>query len=170
MIEGDDMEPNEKFIVLLRHGIAEPHGARTDDDARVLTETGNRRMKQIGRGLGKRFPKAEVIYSSPLIRCIETAEWVEKGYRSSIAVRTYDALTPDAGVDDLRALINESRERRIICVGHESNLSTAMLAMTGMTSDGTIELKKGGCYGLRLVSDGSVRLEWMLPPRVLRRG
>jgi phosphohistidine phosphatase len=163
------MEPNEKFIILLRHGIAEPHGTRADDDARVLTETGNRRMKQIGRGLAKRFPKAEVIYSSPLIRCIETAEWVEKGYDSSIVMKTYDALKPEAGIEDFLALIKGSEARRIICVGHESNLSTAMLTLTKMSSDGPIELKKGGCYGLRIFSDGSANLEWMLPPRVLRR-
>src|SRR6266550_2648621 len=147
MLEG------EKFVVLLRHGIAEPHGARPDDDARILTGTGNRRMKQIGRGLAKRFPKAEVIYSSPLIRCVETAEWVEKGYGSSIAMKTYDALKPEASIDDFRALIDGSEARRIICVGHEPNLSTAMLAFTKMHSDGTVELKKGGCYGVRLLSD-----------------
>jgi phosphohistidine phosphatase len=164
------MEPNEKFVVLLRHGIAEPHGARADDDARILTETGNRRMKQIGRGLAKRFPKAEVIYSSPLIRCVETAEWVEKGYRGSIKVKTYDALKPDGSVDDIRALIDGSEARRIICVGHETNLSMAMLSLTKMTSDGPIELKKGGCYGIRISAGGHATLEWMLPPRVLRRG
>ena len=125
--------------------------------------------QQIGRGLAKRFPKAEVIYSSPLIRCVETAEWVEKGYRGSIAVKTYDALKPDGGVDDIRALINSSEARRIICVGHEANLSTAMLALTKMSSDGPLELKKGGCYGIRMSSDGNATLEWMLPPRVLRR-
>ena len=163
------MDKSEKFVVLLRHGIAEPHGARADDDARVLTETGNRRMKQIGRGLAQRFPKAEVIYSSPLIRCVETAEWVEKGYGSSVVVKTYDALKPDAGVDEVRALISNSAARRIICVGHESNLSTAMLALSKMSSDGPIELKKGGCYGLRMFDDGNACLEWMLPPRVLRR-
>ena len=163
------MKDNEKFVVLLRHGIAEPHGARADDDARILTETGNHRMKQIGRGLAKRFPKADVIYSSPLIRCVETAEWVEKAYGSSIVVKTYSALAPDAGVDDLRALIDGSEARRIICVGHEPNLSTTMLAVTKMSSDGTIELKKGGCYGVRMFAGGDAQLEWMLPPRVLRR-
>jgi len=163
------MKDNEKFVVLLRHGIAEPHGARADDDARILTETGNRRMKQIGRGLAKRFPKADVIYSSPLIRCVETAEWVEKAYGSSIAVKTYSALAPDAGVDDFRALIDGSEARRIICVGHEPNLSTTMLGVTKMSSDGVIELKKGGCYGIRMFGDGVAQLEWMLPPRVLRR-
>jgi phosphohistidine phosphatase SixA len=163
------MNAEEKFIVLLRHGIAEPHGARADDDARILTETGNRRMKQIGRGLAKLFPKAEAIYSSLLIRCVETAEWVEKGYGSSINVKTFDALKPDGTVDGVRALIDGSEARRIICVGHEPNLSTTMLAVTKMSSDGAIELKKGGCYGIRMFADGTAQLEWMLPPRVLRR-
>jgi phosphohistidine phosphatase len=163
------MNVDEKFIVLLRHGIAEPHGARADDDARILTKTGNRRMKQIGRGLAKRFPKADVIYSSPLIRCVETAEWVEKGYGSSITFKTSDALKPDATVDDFRALVDGSQARRIIFVGHEPNLTKMMLAMTKMRSEGEIELQKGGCYGIRISAGGAAQLEWMLPPRYLRR-
>lgn len=163
------MESQEKFIVLLRHGIAEPHGAREDDDARILTKTGNRRMKQIGRGLAKYFPKAEAIYSSPLIRCIETAEWVEKAYGSAVHMKTADALRPSADVEAFRALLKKIKAHHIIFAGHEPNLSTTMLAMTGLQSDGAIELKKGGCYGLRLASGGDAHLEWMLPPRVLRR-
>ena len=58
---------------------------------------------------------------------------------------------------------------RIICVGHEPNLSMTMRVLTMMSSEGGIELKKGGCYGLRLFKDGGARLEWLLPPRVLRR-
>lgn len=163
------MEPQEKFIVLLRHGIAEPHGAREDDDARILTDTGNRRMKQIGRGLAKYFPKAEAIYSSPLVRCIETAEWVEKAYGSAVHMKTTDALRPSANVEAFRALLKKIKAHHIIFVGHEPNLSTTMLAMAGLQSGNTIELKKGGCYGLRLSADGRAHLEWMLPPRVLRQ-
>jgi phosphohistidine phosphatase SixA len=163
------VEPQEKFIVLLRHGIAEPHGAREDDDARILTKTGNRRMKEIGRRLAKYFPKAEAIYSSPLIRCIETAEWVEKAYGSAVHMKTTDALKPSADVDAFRALLKKIKAHHIIFVGHEPNLSTTMLAMTSLHAGTAIELKKGGCYGLRLAADGSAHLDWLLPPRVLRR-
>lgn len=163
------MEPQDKFVVLLRHGIAEPHGTGEDDDARILTKTGNRRMKQIARGLAQYFPKAEVIHSSPLIRCIETAEWVEKAYGSAVVFRTTDALKPAADVEDFQTLIKGIKARYIICVGHEPNLSTTMLALTRMHSGREIALKKGGCYGLRLHADGSAHLDWMLPPRVLRK-
>ncbi len=163
------METGEKFIVLLRHGIAEPHGARENDDDRVLTATGERRMKQIGRGLARFFPKAEVVYTSPLLRCMQTAEWVVKAYRKPSIMRAAGALKPGAGVDAIRTLIMSSEARRVICVGHEPSLSTAMLAITNLSSDGAIELRKGGCYGLRLRADGSATLEWMLRPRVMRQ-
>jgi phosphohistidine phosphatase SixA len=126
-------------------------------------------MKQIGRGLAEIFPKAEAIYSSPLIRCIETAEWVEKAYGSGVHMKTTDALKPGADVDAFRALLKKIKARYIVFVGHEPNLSTSMLAMTGLQSGSAIELKEGGCYGLRLAADSGAHLDWMLPPRVLRR-
>jgi phosphohistidine phosphatase SixA len=162
------VEAQEKFIVLLRHGIAEPHGAREDDDARILTKTGNRRMKHIGRGLAEIFPKAEAIYSSALIRCIETAEWVEKAYGSAVHMKTTDALKPDATIDEFRTLLAGIKARHFICVGHEPHLSKTMRLMTKLQSGSAIELKKGGCYGVRIDADGTAHLEWMLPPRVLR--
>ena len=35
-------------------------------------------------------------------------------------------------------------------------------------SDDPLELKKGGCYGIR-ISGETAHLEWVLPPGVLRR-
>jgi len=163
------MQPNETFIVLLRHGIAEPHGARENDDERILTETGNRRMKQIARGLADFFPKVDIVYSSPLIRCVQTAEWVVKAYGGAEILRLSDALKPGGGTKGIRALITSSDARHIICVSHEPTLSSAMLDLTKMNSDGDIELRKGGCYGVRLFADGSAKLEFMLRPRILRR-
>jgi phosphohistidine phosphatase len=162
------MERDETFIVMLRHGIAEEHGTRANDDERELTETGHGRMEEIGRGLAELFPKAEIIYSSPLIRCVQTAEWVRKAYGADMVVRKTDALRPDASPAEFRSLIAASDARNLICVSHEPTLSSAMADLTGMT-DGTIELKKGGCYGVRFFGGGRATLEWLLPPRVMRR-
>ena len=156
---------SEKFIVLLRHGIAEPHGSRADDDARELTDTGRRRMKEIAEGLRAIFPKAETIHSSPLIRCTQTAEYVAKAYGWKLEVRLTEALRPGG---EAGAFIEQLSERRAICVGHEPGLSELMLAITRMHADRAIELKKGGCYGIRIAEDGAAQLEWMLPPRALR--
>ena len=160
------MEQNERFLILLRHGIAEPHGTRPDPE-RELTDEGHRRMKDIARGLQTLFPKAQAIVSSPLRRTMQTAEWVARAYRHKIAIETSDALAPDSDEAKFRALVASVEARRAIFVGHEPTLSAFMLALTGMS--GTIELKKGGCYGVRLSADGTAALEWMLPPRAMRR-
>lgn len=148
------------FLVLLRHGIAEDRDGSKPDEERELTAVGHKRMKQIARGLAELFPKAEAIVSSPLVRARQTAEWVARAY--DLPVEISDALTPDSHEARFRELVGNLSVKRAILVGHEPTLSAFTLALTGMT--GAIELKKGGCYGIR---DG--RLEWMLPPRVMRR-
>jgi len=148
------------FIVLLRHGIAEDRDGSKPDEERELTEVGHKRMKQIARGLAQLFPKAERIVSSPLVRARQTAEWVSKAY--DLPVEISEALAPDSDAARFRELVDGLSVERAILVGHEPTLSTFMLALTGMKGD--IELKKGGCYGIR-----DARLEWMLPPRAMRR-
>jgi phosphohistidine phosphatase len=154
-----------KFVVLLRHGIAEPKGSEPDE-TRALTDEGHKRMKQIGRGLHLIFPKAEAIISSPLTRAVETAAWVAKAFE--LATTTSDALRPEADPEAMRKLIDEVSAGRFILVGHEPSLTAGMLHLTKMQSEGPLELKKGGCYGLRFDDGGEAQLEWMLPPRVLR--
>ncbi len=160
------MEQEERFIVLLRHGIAEERAAGKPDEERELTADGHRRMKQIARGLARLLPKAEVIVSSPLVRARQTAECVARAYSRAIPLEGSPALAPDSNVDRFRELLAGVSARRAIFVGHEPTLSELMLALTGLS--GAIELKKGGCYGIRIDAGEAAHLEWMLPPRALR--
>jgi phosphohistidine phosphatase len=159
----------ERFIVLLRHGIAEEATPEKKDEDRSLTAEGHARMKLIARGLERTLPKVEAIYSSPLLRAVQTSLWVSKAYRSRVNINTVDALTPDASAKQFRALINGIEERRAIIVGHEPNLTDNLRTLTGLKESDAIELKKGGCYGIRLNADGTAVLEWLLPPRILRK-
>lgn len=159
----------DQFVVLLRHGIAEPRGGSKPDLERTLTKGGHARMKQIARGLAQVFPKAEAIYSSPALRCIQTALWVSKGYRGKLSPQTTDVLAHNGSPRELREFLGSLQERRVILVGHEPNLSTSLSELTRLNGPSSLELKKGGCYGVRLGQDGSSSLEWVLPPRLLRR-
>lgn len=165
----DDIQDRERFIVLLRHGIAEDPSPEKADDERGLTAEGHARMKQIARGLEQSFPRAGAIYSSPLLRATQTALWVSKAYRLRISVNTSEALTPAATTAQFLELIASIDERRTIVVGHEPNLSENLRALVGLGESRAIELKRGGCYGVRIRADGSAGLEWMLPPRILRK-
>jgi phosphohistidine phosphatase len=167
----DDEEEGQRdrFLVALRHGLAEDKTDTKSDEERSLTAEGHARMKMIGKGLEKSFPKAQIIYSSPLLRATQTALWVSKAYRSRIKVATTDALTPGAPTSAFREFIENINESRAIVVGHEPNLSDNVTRLVGLPGGNGIELKKGGCYGVRLRGDGTAALEWLLSPRILRK-
>ena len=150
-----------KFLVLLRHGIAEDAKEGQDDLDRQLTDKGRRRMESIAAGLARVFPEAEAIYSSPAIRAMQTAEPVAKAY--DLKIQKSDALAPGSPP---RRLVDEVKFDYAIFVGHEPTLSSLMLELTGLR--GNIELKKGGCYGIAFDGEDAA-LEWVLPPRALRR-
>ncbi len=164
----EEEEQRERFLILLRHGIAEEASAGKADEERALTSEGHAEMKQIARGLEEAFPKALAIYSSPLLRATQTALWVSKGYRSRLKLHTVGALRPAATTAEFRDFIDGIQERRAIIVGHEPNLSTIVMQLIGL-STGRVELQKGGCYGVRLRADGDAALEWLLSPRILRK-
>lgn len=166
--EEDDELP-ERFIVLLRHGIAEDPSEGKADADRTLTAEGHARMKQIARGLERAFPKAQVIYASPLVRANQTAMWVAKGYRSRVKVHTSEALSPGASPQQFAELLSSIKERRVIFVGHEPTMTRNVLALTDLAATRSLELDKGGCYGVRISSDGTAALDWLLSPRILRK-
>lgn len=167
--EDEEEGRRERFVVLLRHGIAEERTEAKADEDRSLTPEGHARMKQIARGLERAFPKAQVIYASPLLRAVQTALWVSKGYRSRVKVNTSDALIPGADPKEFIEFLASIKERRIIIVGHEPNLSDNLMELVGVTATRQFELKKGGCYGVRIYADGRALLEWLLSPRILRK-
>lgn len=166
----DDEEhgQRDRFLVLLRHGIAEERTDAKPDEERSLTAEGHGRMKQISKGLQEIFPKAQAIYSSPLLRAVQTALWVSKGYRSRIKVHTTEALSPGASAKEFMEFVDGLKERRVVLVGHEPTLTDNMMGLMKLKGSG-LELKKGGCYGIRILGEGGAVLEWLLSPRILRR-
>ena len=160
----------DRFVVLLRHGICEEATPEKPDEERALTPEGHARMKQIANGLERIFSRPQVIWSSPLLRATQTALWVAKAYRSRVRVEQTDVLRPGVGPEEFIRFLTETQteERRAILVGHEPSLSQNLMALLHAT-DRRFELKRGGCYGIRLHADGRIVLEWLLSPRVLRK-
>lgn len=159
--------PDERLIVLLRHGIAEDPSEEKRDEDRGLTAEGHARMKEIARGLERLLPKAQVIFTSPLLRAVQTALWVSKAYRSRVTVTTADVFSPGVKPKAMAEFLRGVEERRIIVIGHETSLSETCRVLTGLRG-GELALKKGGCYGVRMTGDEGA-LEWVLTPRALRK-
>ena len=157
------------LIVLLRHGIAEEKGGDKPDDERRLTREGNEKMKRVAKALAKMLPDADAIYSSPLVRAYETAEWVAKAYDGRLDISTPPALAPGHDPAEFRDLLR--RAGTFECAyftGHEPHLTTLMLALTSTETHSELSLKKGGCYGLEMDdATGTARLRFMLAPGLI---
>lgn len=157
-----------RFLVLFRHGLAEDHSATMSDGDRTLTTDGHAKTKRAARGLEEIFPEADTLFSSPLVRAMQTALWLTKAYGEKLKVQVTDALLPGADPRELAELLATQEGRNVIVVGHEPHLTNAMSHFIG-TASLRADLKKAGCVGIQLDTRGRGTLEWMLAPRMLRR-
>lgn len=158
-----------RFVVLFRHGPAEDHSADKADGDRSLTSDGHAKTKRAARGLHEIFPDADTLFSSPLLRAMQTALWLTKAYGDQLKIQVTDALLPAADPALLAELIASQPGRNVIVVGHEPHLGDAFAQLVGIKGSLRADLRKAGGIGIRLDESGSGTLEWMLAPRMLRR-
>jgi phosphohistidine phosphatase len=166
---------DEWELILLRHGIAEPHGSG-EDRLRALTPAGRERTRQICRRACQLGLKAPTLISSPLVRAHQTgAIAVETGLAAGL--RCSEALAPGADpwplLQDWLARGPEGGAGRLILVGHEPDLGLLACRLIGAPA-GAVALKKAGIamvawpQGTAVVSpEGQAQLRLLLTPRVL---
>jgi phosphohistidine phosphatase len=135
-------------ILLIRHGEAVEDPPGLGDAGRWLTKKGRKVTRKVARWLGKsRKRTPATIWTSPLVRALQTAEILaaETGYRGE--VRACSQLSPghDPG-DLLKLLAAEPIEGPIALVGHEPALSLIAHALLG--DAGFTGLKKNGVLAL----------------------
>jgi phosphohistidine phosphatase len=158
-------------LILFRHGIAVPRGTPDMEDAeRSLTPKGERRTRQVVRGLRPFLRGVERILTSPLPRALRTAEIVADVLKISSVLEVTDELLPEAEPREMRAFVEKRQERGVMLVGHNPNLSDLLASLvSGKPRGGPFELKKAGAASLRRGQDGTYNLDWLLPPKVARR-
>jgi phosphohistidine phosphatase len=119
-------------VFLLRHAEAAQETLAMRDPHRHLTPTGRRQARDIGDRLRWHDCTPTHIWSSPLVRAIQTAELVAAGLSSGVAVETLPALDPE---DDPRsvcaALAALAADAVVILVGHEPGLSAVGALLVG---------------------------------------
>jgi phosphohistidine phosphatase len=160
-------------LCILRHGIAVPHGTPgVADDDRPLTPEGEQRMKQIGRGLAAIELQVDRIITSPLPRARRTAEIVADKLDLTDRLECSDVLRAGTDATTIRDWLLDRTENRLMIVGHDPALSELVgLLLLGEIGKLPLELKKGGMAALSRSADSGPRfqLDWIAPPRLLRR-
>jgi phosphohistidine phosphatase len=159
-----------KRLYLLRHGIAVPHGApEYADDDRPLTPKGEKRVRQVARGLGRLGIKLDRIVTSPLPRATKTAEITAGVLGLAESLEVADELRADQTAESIRDWLESREEDRLMIVGHNPSFEELVGLLTTGTARSLGELKKGGIAAFVARPEGGFALEWIATPRLLRR-
>lgn len=157
-------------LFLLRHASAGTRRSNPSLDVkRPLDKEGKKHCLQLAQILNALDVQFDLVVSSPLKRCLQTASLVgtETGYESRI-LRS-NALAPEATLADFQKLMRDcSKSENLLLVGHNPNI-TAFLGSL-ISSNGAaprIRLRKGTLARLSL-NRGPAVLQALLDPRTIR--
>jgi phosphohistidine phosphatase len=160
-------------LYILRHGIAvNPGTPGIADDERPLTAKGEKRMRQIARGLRALDLEIDRIVASPLVRARATAEIVARELAMRNVVEVANILQTGSSAPAIKRWLRNRPEERLMIVGHNPTLSDLIsLLVIGSEQPLVCDLKKGGIAALTRASAAAelYQVAWIAPPRVFRR-
>ena len=142
----------------------------SDDDLRPLTDNGKKRFAEVVKKLAARGVTPEIIATSPLVRCVETAQLLaaESGKAEVIEL---EELRPGSDVDALlRWTARQARKhQQIAWVGHAPDVNRLTAVMIGQR-DSSIRFAKGAVAAVRfdgVPTLGGGELQWLVTAKVL---
>lgn len=158
------------ILYFLRHASAGEHLVNPKkDEKRALDKEGIEQCGYIGRAMAALDVQVDLIVSSPLKRCTQTASLVgnELGYEGKLQLEI--GLRPEAGLPDFRKMLEKyARQEALLVVGHNPNLSQFLGAtISDSGCEASLELKKGAIAKVEM-KRSSGTLQWCVTPKVLR--
>jgi phosphohistidine phosphatase len=140
-----------------------------DDRLRPLTPEGQKRFRKVVKELAKRGLMPEVIATSPLIRCTQTADILAELVPGEPAVSEIEALAPDSDPQAMIAWSAHHAGRNLAWVGHAPDVDNLAAALLGAGGD-SIRFAKGAVAAIdfdQQVAPGQGRLQWLVTAKVL---
>ena len=155
-------------LYLLRHGLAVPDGTEgLEDDDRPLTPEGERRVRQVGRGLRRLGVKLDTIATSPLPRASKTAEIIANCLEIPDRLEVVDLLRSGGDLAAIEGWLNGRSEPRLMIVGHNPSLSELLgRLLVGPDQPAFFELRKAGIAALRGEPGGRFQVDWIARPKL----
>lgn len=154
------------ILYFLRHGKAgEYRPDDPNDDARTLTDAGVSELRAAAPLWRRLNLRPDLVISSPLPRALQTAQLLVEGVGLSREPVADDRLRPGAAwVDMARAMTADRDARRVMFVGHEPDLSTAVELLTEARA---VRMRSGGVACVEfpgIPEPGAGELAWLLDP------
>jgi phosphohistidine phosphatase len=149
-------------LYFVRHGKAEA-GSGNDHD-RQLTPAGAARLETEARVIQKLGIRPQVIYSSPRVRALQTAQIIAQVLDAPVEVR--DEVNFDFNLSAVAALTADlSPEAEVMFVGHNPSMAQVVQGITGAN----VVLKTGSVARVDIDLPGRDlrgQLVWLLAPKV----
>ncbi|HET8777791.1 MAG TPA: histidine phosphatase family protein [Candidatus Limnocylindria bacterium] len=151
------------ILYFLRHGDAGAPAAGMADDKRELTDAGVSALRSAAPLWRRLNLRPDVVLTSPLARARQTADLFCEAIGGEPI--TDDGLRPGASWGDLaRAMAAHPDARRVLFVGHEPDLGTAIAELSGAAS---VRMRKGSLACLEFYGvpePGAGEIAWLLDP------
>lgn len=141
--------------------------AQTDHD-RWLTQSGRRTVADVGRRLADLNLRYTSIYTSPLVRAVQTAEILAETqtmFRGSLEVHSGLASETGSTAQALEPLERAGEDELIVMVTHMPKVGLLAAQLGQLTSAPSFRTASAALLRLE---DGKGRLEWMLDPENLQ--
>jgi len=157
-------------LYVARHAVAEDATGAIPDHARRLTPKGRKRFARMVRRLVSAGLEIDLVATSPLVRCLETAEILAAELPGRPRVEAVEPLAPAA---DWQALVEWTVQQdaaSVAWVGHAPCVGRLVAVSIGDGS-AAIRMDKGGIAAIGL-DDGPGQpgeLEWLVSPDLLGR-
>jgi len=141
-------------LYLVRHAEAIERSGTTPDASRHLTTKGRLAFRKIARRVRKAGITPAVIFTSPLLRAVQTAEILAERLKHEGQVVVARELSPGFDLQDLHSLLKRAGSPgEAAFVGHEPDLGLLAAALLAIPE--SFRLRKGAV--LALEADGSAR-------------
>jgi phosphohistidine phosphatase len=158
-------------LFIIRHAYAGQHGdpRYPDDSLRPLTPEGVKQFRKAVKKLVERGLEVDIVASSPLVRCRQTAEIVCASQEPKPELVELEALEPGS---DLAALIewsNGQPHERLAWVGHAPDVDRLTGALLGAPAY-AFSFRKGAIARIDFeaeIDSGAGELRYFLAPTEL---
>ncbi len=156
-------------LYLMRHANA---GVRREnpllDARRGLVKDGKEQCMLMARVLSALKVQVDVVVSSPLKRCLQTAQLVgtELGYEGRVEISK--ALAPDASYPQFQEMLaHYSGYDGVLVVGHNPNVFRFLGQMITGNGGAAIRMRKGSVARINMDRHPPL-LHWLIDPRSAR--
>jgi phosphohistidine phosphatase len=167
------------ILYLVRHAWAGDHGdpRYPDDSQRPVTEKGHKRFQNWLTHLDNANIRPTLIFSSPYVRCIQTAEmvqrWLQKTHHHQAKLQPIDSLASGAELDDVLSSMRDFLPSNgtlgdLMWVGHMPDLSLMTEALIS-DSRASIHFAKGAIAAIEFADAPTPArgiLQWLASPKI----